>query len=103
MLSVIELHLGLVYFSAFFVITVVVSVCSFEGYSRVVFFNSFRALTSLSAGQVVFGFSYFDLDMLCLNKFQVVLKGKQSVEPGASSLIKHKKKMWFSVLPVKNT
>ena len=57
MLSVIELHLGLVYFSTSFMITVVVSLSAlFEG-SAGLFLNSFRALTSLSAGQVVFGFN----------------------------------------------
>ena len=57
------------------------------------FFNSFRALTSLSAGQVVFGFSYFVLGMLRLNIFQVALKGNRVLNLGYPSWF-NMKRMW---------
>ena len=48
MLSFIELHLGLIYFlSALFMITVVVPLFVFLRFIAGLFFNSFRALTSL--------------------------------------------------------
>ena len=46
-LSVIELHVGLVYLSAVFMITVVVPLSAFLRFIAGLFFNSFRALTSL--------------------------------------------------------
>ena len=52
MLSVVELHLGLVYVSALFMITVVVSLSALLRATAGLFFNSFRALTSLSVEQL---------------------------------------------------
>ena len=45
-------------------ITCVVSLSALLRATQGLFFNSFPAFTSLSAGQVVFGLSYFDLGML---------------------------------------
>ena len=66
-------------------ITVVVPLSAFLRSTARLFFNSFRALTSLRAGQVVFGFSYFDLDKLCLDIFQVALKGNRVLNLGHPS------------------
>ena len=67
--------------------TVVVPLSAFLRFIAGLFFNSFRALTSLR-DRLFFGVGYFDLSKLCLEIFQVALKaGQQSVEPGASKLI----------------
>ena len=80
MLSVSELHVGLVYFICLVHDNCCCPfVCFFEVYSRAVF----QLLSSfdLVSRQVVFGFSYFDLGKLCLDIFQVALSGFSLVSP----------------------
>ena len=70
--------------SAEFMITVVVPFFVFLRFVVGLYFNSFRALTSLR-DRFVFGFNYFDLGKLCLDIFQVALKCNRVLNLGYPS------------------